>query len=98
MLLFLSAAMLSTQADFPIISALTYESSSSRRLYVVRESSSGYLWVVNNVGSSLVLQLVWGRGGSVVELRTPDKGDRVRTPRPPYRVLEQDTLRFPKFW
>ena len=27
-----------------------------------------------------------------------ERGSRVRTPRPPYSVLEQDFLRFPKYW
>ena len=39
-----------------------------------------------------------GRGGSVVELRTPEREVQGWTPRQSYSVLEQDTLRFPKYW
>ena len=41
---------------------------------------------------------VWGRGGIVVERRTPELEVQGRTPQPPCSVLEKNTLISPQYW
>ena len=44
------------------------------------------------------LYQAWGRGGSVVELRTPEREVQGSNQQLQYIVLEQDTLTFQRYW
>ena len=58
--------------------------------------------VVQNLGVFVNMMILINESGARwLSGRASDSGARgpgVRTPRPPYSVLEQDTLRFPKYW